>query len=323
MLPALQPLTGEGARGHVHPSRGFLNARGLAFARAAFGLLIVLFWVAMVVRDWQGLAESRWTIDAPSAFASLVAFAVYFVALGVGWTLVARGLGHGLPLSGGLSTWLLSMPARYVPGNVWHIAARVRLAGRYNVPAPGVVTASALEQALTVISAAGLGLLWLPARLGSHWVAPIGLAFLACLLLLQPPVLNRGLRIAARLFGKAAPNVPLDYRRMAALATWYCLVNALNGLAFALLASATGGSTSIALVPVLASAYCLAYVVGYVSLLTPSGVGVREAALASMLSLYLPAGAAITLSLLARLFSTAGEALAVLLVGIPLVRRSR
>ncbi len=91
----------------------------------------------------------------------------------------------------------------------------------------------------------------------------------------------------------------------------------LNGMAFALLASAAVQPPQ-AEWPAFASAYCLAYVVGYVSFLTPSGIGVREAALASMLSLYLPVPTTVTLSLLARLISTAGEGAAVLAVGLPL-----
>ncbi len=292
----------------------------LRLLRLGFGLLVALFWGILIARNWGELSTREWSLDVGWTAAALLAFALYFLGLGVGWTLVARAMGYRLPAGSGLGVWLLSMPARYVPGNVWHIAARVRLAGEHRVPAEGVVASSAVEQALTVLSAACLGLAWLPSLAGPGWAAPAAAFLVACLLALQPPVVRLLLNAAAKLLGRPAPPFALGYRRMVSLLVWYGLVNAANGAAFFLLVSATSHLPET-LAPALGSAYCLAYVIGYVSFLTPSGVGVREAALASMLSLYMPLSGAITLSLLARLLSTAGEAAAVLLVGLPLATR--
>ena len=59
-----------------------------------------------------------------------------------------------------------------------------------------------------------------------------------------------------------------------------------------------------------------AYWIGYVSLITPSGLGFREGALAWMLSSFFPAPVAVALSLVTRLWSTAGELLGVVLVWV-------
>ena len=59
-----------------------------------------------------------------------------------------------------------------------------------------------------------------------------------------------------------------------------------------------------------------AYWIGYVSFVTPSGLGFRESALALMLATFFPTPVAVALSLVTRLWSTAGEILGVSLVWI-------
>ncbi len=56
-----------------------------------------------------------------------------------------------------------------------------------------------------------------------------------------------------------------------------------------------------------------AYWIGYASFITPSGLGFREGALAFMLASFFPAPVAVALSLVTRLWSTAGEILGALL----------
>ncbi len=348
ILKGCLALPDSPAAGNAVAPAGAPRKKPLRILKGCFALAVVVFWVLLIQRNWNALAATPWSLDAPWAIAALLAFVLYFLGQGAGWVMIARAMGYRIPLVGGTGVWLLSMPARYVPGNVWHIAARITLAAGLQMAPEGVVVSSAAEQLLMVLSAACLGLAWLPSWAGvtmapwlpswaaiggAPWLpswagfggAPWALAFLlACLAGLQPPVLRFLLRLGSRLLGRTMPALNLGYRQMIFLLILYSFVNLINGLAFALLAAAAAQSPP-ALWPTFVSAYCLAYVVGYLSFLTPSGIGVREAALASMLGLYLPVPSAIALTLLARLLSTAGEAAAVLAVGLPAaggVRRS-
>lgn len=75
------------------------------------------------------------------------------------------------------------------------------------------------------------------------------------------------------------------------------------------------GLTPISLthVPLVIGAAALAWAVGYLSFLTPSGLGVREALLVALLAQLYPLPVAIVSSLLFRLVATLGEVLAVAL----------
>jgi glycosyltransferase 2 family protein len=71
-------------------------------------------------------------------------------------------------------------------------------------------------------------------------------------------------------------------------------------------------------VPLLGATYAAAWVIGFLSFLTPGGIGVREGVLAYLLGLWLPPGVAIVISLLSRLWIVAGE-----LVGTAIAWRIR
>ena len=65
--------------------------------------------------------------------------------------------------------------------------------------------------------------------------------------------------------------------------------------------------------PTLIFINCLSWVVGYISFLTPGGLGVREATMSFFLSFYFPLPLAILISLLERVLETFWE---VLIIGI-------
>jgi len=71
------------------------------------------------------------------------------------------------------------------------------------------------------------------------------------------------------------------------------------------------GPVRLADLPLVIGASAVAWAIGYLSFLTPAGLGVREAALVAVLSQVYPLPVAVVSSLLSRLVLTLGEILAV------------
>ena len=302
---------------------GLLQRKKLRYVvELCFVLAVVAFWWVMLASRWRSLTDEQWVLPPMSGGLAVLGFTLYYLMLGAGWTFIARATGHRIPLGAGLGVWLLSTPARYIPGKVWHIVTRIRLAQRIDVSAPVVLVSSTLEQALIVLSATCAGLILVPWALGTGRVEWSALIILACAFGMQPPVLRFMVRLGSRLFGKPPLSFDLDYRRTVLLFLWYTLAALANGTAFFLMASMLSPGSNLGWV-LLSGTYSVAYVIGYVSIVTPSGIGVREAALTSILALYCPVQTAITISLLARALSVAGEAVAVLTVGLPLAAMLR
>ncbi len=290
--------------------RGLL---GSPWLRAAIALVVLLAWGLFLYSQLAALRAYPWQL-APHAFLAAVAWgALYFSGLGLSWTLLLRTMGgaaRGVALAAGLRIWTGTMLSRYVPGNIWHIVGRVALAERLGVSRAQVLASASVEQVLTLLGALAVFALSLPFWRGGageeRWLlllVPAGLA------LLHPRLLGAALRVAAARLRRPALAWPYSYAAMLALLGAFTLANLSAGVALyvtvaALVAIGPGQAAF------LLGAAALAWVVGYLSFLTPSGLGVREAALTALVAQVAPLPVAIVASLLYRLALTLGEIVA-------------
>jgi uncharacterized membrane protein YbhN (UPF0104 family) len=281
--------------------------------------VVALCWALLLRRQFAAIAAYPWQIS-PAAFAlSVWCAALYFGGLALCWALLLRQMaGRATVTTAGARVWLASMLTRYVPGNVWHILSRAAMAGKLAVTPALVVASATIEQALTLLGALALLALTLPlwyvagadvgdspAGAGWLWLAlPLGLASL------HPALLGRALRAAAQTLRR--PELAWNYRYRDVLVLLLAYVAAMLCQGFALVALVAGmvplAGTQV---PLLVGASALAWALGFLSFLTPSGLGVREGALALLLAQIYPTPVAIVASLAFRLACTAGELLAV------------
>jgi hypothetical protein len=279
----------------------------------AVGALVLAAWAWFLAQQLADLRAYSWQLSPLRFILSVGWGAAYFAALAFCWAFLLRAMSPSARMVSpamGASAWLNSMLTRYIPGNVWHIVARMAFAGRLHVAPGQIVSSATVEQVLTLLGALALFALSLPfwRRLPGEqlWLLvllPLGL------IALHPLLLGRVLRLAAERLKRPELAWPYRYRQLLVLLFGYLIAKVCSGLT---LYTVLGGLTSVQpgeLIPVLGMA-ALAWVVGYVSLLTPSGLGVREAILTALLATLYPLPVAIVASLLYRLASTLGELIA-------------
>lgn len=230
------------------------------------------------------------------------------------WASVFRACGARIGVREGVSVWLGTQLARYLPGRIWQatgLVAYFRARGDSGVVA---LTVGLVLQAGTLATGVGIAV----AVLGTGvfgaigpWSAIIGALVIAAAL--TPPVLRTTIRLGRRLL-KESPDseAPALQGRVLLHSTLGCLALWLpRGLGFWLLLE--GMLASIPLGPIEAlGVFTAAYVAGYLVILAPAGMVVREAAMASLLGVAagLPIGPAAALALAARLWSTVSEVVA-------------
>lgn len=225
---------------------------------------------------------------------------LYWFGLAVCWWLLQRLLGGGLEFWPAVRAWSVSTVARYVPGNVWHLAGRSVLAARSGGDPLAAAASSIYEQLFTVAGALLLAGVFMP-LMGGGIYGLAALAVPATLALLHPAVQRLLLKLAARFTRRPLPRV-LPWNQLALVLVAYSVAQVPAGLALSLLA--IPGDLPL---PAGVGGFAFAWAVGYLSFLTPSGVGVREVALAAILT---PFGKVPDLGLLAiahRVVMTAAE----------------
>jgi hypothetical protein len=281
--------------------------------------IVAIAWASFLWSQIDLLRAYVWRITPAALLVSVALGALYYAGLAGCWSLLLRRMSAGAPPHlAAMRIWLLSMVSRYVPGNIWHILSRTLMAQQLGVSRTTVVASASIEQIITLLAAFLLAALTLPSRQIRTAVAaeiPIveivaGL-LIAGMLFLHPRVLGALLAYGARRFNRPELAWSYRYRDVLIVTAASILAHCCSGLS---LAAVLAGITDISmkdLLPMIGAA-ALAWALGYLSILTPSGLGVREGVLVGLLLLIVPLPVATVASLLFRIATTLGELLAVL-----------
>ena len=254
------------------------------------------------------------------------------------WRRITTDLGLGrLAARDTVRVYFVASLGRYLPGKLWQLAGLAVLSARAGLPAGGAAAAAVLGQ----VGFLGTGLLFL-AVLVPGWTggvrglaAGIALAAVAVagwIVFIAPRgrrarswlVARAPSRISERLdaaFAQAARIRPVHaFGWIAGYgASWVLL-----GLAFTAFVAAFVPTTADA-ARELGGTVAASYLVGYMIVIAPAGLGAREVAMSGLLAQVpdMPAAGAVVLPILSRLWFTAGEVLPFLLLPLLPAGRAR
>lgn len=305
MTGAPQPQASSPTRG------GFAAVIKWGFLVAAIGLLA---WA--LVSRWDevapALADVGWTAFLGAT--GLAALALAFNALS--WRAVMRSVGLAAPLADAASVFLVSQAGKYVPGAVWPVLAQAEFAREHGVSRARAMAGSLVAMVVGVVMAGAVGAVGLviaaPGSIREYsWALVVAGVLLT---LLFPGVLTPLITFAMRLLRRRGEAVEIDGRAIAASAAWSVLNwAALGAQAWLLLVPLTGGvEHAFALAT---GAFALSWLVGFLVVVAPAGIGPREAALVAMLAGVASAPQALALALLSRAAMSLADA-AGLVVGL-------
>lgn len=328
-----------GAHG-MRPSRGAVARAMGVFRRhkrlvqAVVMLLIAVFLGAALARSWRYLQGYSWHVNwgvFVLAFALLVGQEITY---GFIWRAIVARMGSRLDPLAAQRIYLSAEFVRYIPGNVWHVITRVMLAEQKGVPKTTGFASMVVELA-TKISAGALVfavslLFWtdsggLFAHLPHDSPLVIGAILIPLLLLgLHPRLLRGALNVGLRKLGREPVTFTLGYGDVLIITLYWALSWLLAGAGFYLLVRSVVGAPlpvgGVAAIMIAAGIYALGWDVGFVSFVTPSGIGFREAAIAVLVVAagFAPVSLGIIIAFIARLFNTGAELLCI--AGAHLIR---
>jgi len=244
-----------------------------------------------------------------ASFGVVLAVFAYLVAL---WSLMVRSLGGPrLGLLDSMKIFFVANLGRYLPGKVWQLAGLTYLAGKRGVTLPVASSAAVLGQIFALgaaVTLAGLALATGATGRVPSQLAPWALFLVALIAIatMVPATLRLSLRIAFKIGGKAldVPRVdPWFGPRWLGL---YLIAWLGYGLAFGLL-WLSFRELPPASWPAAVGSFAGAYFLGYAAVFAPAGVGVREGAMAVLLSPSMGAADAAVIAVMARLWMTVAE----------------
>jgi hypothetical protein len=236
--------------------------------------------------------------------ASVLLLAAYFVSAWI-WGLMVRDLGGPrIPGREAVQLFMIANLGRYIPGKVWQIAGLAALARGKGVPAATATGAAVLGHGIALVAASTLGL-------GALLTGPepyrtwgiVGAVVVAIVLVLVsiPAVFRRLADLWLRMTKTETSLGALHGARWLGL---YILNWTMYVLSFWVLSCSLGLQGGV--VP-LASGFAAAYVLGYLMVFAPAGLGPREGFLIMFLTPHIGVTSSGLLAVVARLWMTVVE----------------
>jgi uncharacterized membrane protein YbhN (UPF0104 family) len=283
-------------------------------ARIAFqwGLAILIFGflVVFVARQWSKLPDFDWRFSPGWLALSLVCVLGFYAIQGELWRVILHSLGeehlHPRPAR---AVWGKSLIARYVPTNALMVVGRVIMAERYGVKKRVCLASIVYELGLGFGTAVMVGAYFViqlpsledqPGRYVVLVLIPIVLAGF------HPRIFFPLANFALRKLGREALPRPLPFTRVLEVAMGYIVAWAVIGLGTYAFAAAVQ-SLDAGDLPFVAAAYPVAFCVAVLTFIVPSGLGTRDAALATAMAAVMDATVATAIAVGFRIFQTAVE----------------
>jgi hypothetical protein len=304
------------------------------FTRQRIKTLCVYLFIAAVF-IWIGkrivtdLHRVEWDTAAIQPMLILAACTVLLLAYlirSVIWVLLFRASGNRIAVLSGMKLFLLTQAGRYIPGKIWQFVGAGVLAQTYNVPAASCVSTTFIA----VLLNQGVGILVsfiFFSQFFSQYTYVMVIAIcltVACLAFMSSTYFPRLLDTASRVIKRPLPKIPVPrFHVLCLYACLYAVIWGLFGFGFMLLAQGIvpgGGQLGFLQATGALAAAC---VVGFLSLFSPSGLGVREMILTLLLSPVVGEAPAGILAIAARIWMTLIEIIVISWAALPVLFRNQ
>ncbi|MDO8740488.1 MAG: lysylphosphatidylglycerol synthase domain-containing protein [Candidatus Woesearchaeota archaeon] len=272
-------------------------------------LFILYFLAKTLYQNWSQLKSYSITFNYFYLALSFIFLFAHLLLSVYGWKMIMNLLKAKLDFKSSIRIWFLSQLGRYVPGRIWYLLGRMYLCEKKKISKYTTFVSLMLELAMHVLSASFTALIFVPAMIedgGLMKFLPVFLTIPVGLILIHPKIFNFFVNIGLKIFRKKTVELKIKYSSLLGLLAFYMFSWVVNGMGFYLLIKSFY-ATPLSLILPLTGAFAVSWIIGFLSLITPSGLGIREGILTFLLGFYFPLPIAIIISLVSRLWIIFGE----------------
>ncbi len=281
-----------------------LNAiAGRRSVRVAAIVVMLAGLVTAIVADRDRLADVFSSLSATSLVVAAVAGAAALGFSVMCWTGLVRALGGEIATTDAAEVFYVGQLGKYIPGSVWTVATQMQLGAERGIRRSRTAVATVVQLIINLVTGAAVFVVTLPFQ-GSdsrRYTVVACIAGALALATLHPRVLSPTVRRALRIMNRPPLENELTLGDVARAAGWTIAVWAAYGvhvLAFA--HDVAGADVTADNLAGFSGGFALAWTVGFLVVIAPSGAGVREAALVAAFSNRMTASEALAIALVSR-----------------------
>jgi ubiquinone/menaquinone biosynthesis C-methylase UbiE len=274
-------------------------------------ILVIFFFLAKnLYQNWQKITSYQWHINIGYLIVSFFILIAGLIFLGYLWQQILKRLHGAIPFKQAGRIWFLSGIARYIPGALWQIAGLAYLGQKEGISIVTSTLSAALAQLLSIIAGIVVGsqILFRIRLSNQPWTFyffPI-LIVVVSLIFVYPPLFRKFINFFMKKTGRPAIEFGFHFTDLLFFLVLYIAGWLIIGAAFALFVKSfttIHWTRTVPLIPI----FSASYIIGFLSIITPSGLGVREGALVLFLHSYFAVPIATVIAFGARIWITIGE----------------
>lgn len=268
---------------------------------------IAFFLAKTIYGNWSSLKQSQLKLNYWLLLLSFLPLCLSFYLGIYAWSYILKSLGYEIKWTKAFWTVSGSHLAKFIPGHILALGGRVWLCSREKIPeavsAAGIIIEMVVQLAASIF-VFSLSLPYFKAYLSPAVFLMSGMLFIFLMSIVHPNVLPRLWKYVPRMGKAVTADVAYGYQNILVLLVIYVIAWVLQGMTvFILVKSLFPGIGAEGVMPAV-GAYGGAYALGFVSIVTPGGLGIREGILSFLLKFYIPLPVAVIVAVLSRLCFT-------------------
>jgi uncharacterized membrane protein YbhN (UPF0104 family) len=279
-------------------------------------VVILFFLIRIIIVNREELSARHWDFDWPDLIMSALFLFIAYLTASQAWRTIIEGFGNHIRFAESFRVVYLANLGRYIPGKVWQVFGMVALAGEIGIPPRVSLASFALAQAYSLPASFVL----IPIFLGQMqsieslevYRNVFYLIFLVVLVIFlfiffKPDGFNKILNYLLRIFRREPVEYKPGLKNRLLIFVWYLLTWLCFGLSFFYFMEAMVGTPTLSINYAIGT-YIAAYVLGYLSFISPGGLGFREGIMTALITPFLGVPTAASVALIHRIWITCFEA---------------
>ena len=286
----------------------------MKYLQKAIVLISLAFMFFLLQNQWNEIQDIKVEIRPFYLIISSLLLILIFFLDALGWHLILNAMGHHPSPVRSMYVWMISSITRYLPGGIWAYTSRAVMAKELGISLKSSIVSMYIETILLVSSALIVGL---PALLYITDISTNPLVILLVVpilgLFLHPKVFRIFRFLPGEICQKISSLDLLPAKVTFALYVYYIVFWLLFGAVFVCFSQAiypTGIENWI----VIASSMAIGFSIGFIVIIFPGGIGIRESTIYFMLLPIFPPTACLIVSIGSRIWIIIAEILSTLTV---------
>lgn len=291
--------------------KGYAKSLWKNVLAVAVVLLTFYFLGHQFFSNMDELKGFDWQIDYVFLVLAIIVTIFFYLIAHLRWKLILNFLRCPISAYRSLKYWMFAELGRYIPGKLWFVLGRAYFGKKEGIRRSVIFLSTFLE--LLILAGTSVIIFLLGVAFVTDlesWVLLLSLlAIILLLVAIYPPIFNWMFNLILRILKREPHKISIPYTKMLGLVLVFILMWVIHGSAFYLTSKAVYPALELSLQSfgLFVGVFAASWLIGFVSFLTPGGIGVREAVMTYYLSFYLPAAMAVIMAIAFRLLLILAE----------------